>query len=489
MTPDPLLSKNPFRLLGLPSETPLTELRRSSEKAEKRARAGIFDPPPLSEEFGTDDIGSIANATRALSTDPERLTLFRLFWPLQPWSQDLLDNGGRISSANAESPSGKQALFLEAWVRFVTNYDSTALREALAFWDEFYGLETADQMLAELLSNDEQIAIDEALDAVYKAQRQAIKHLLQVAFEASATKWEAGSEGESLKIARVALESPLDDDEEEMALSPLIRIGDNLAKEVDQEVVEILESSEVLHDALPTVALRLKKLSDALGERHPSVNGWNESIERCSVAIQARLRVSGQEIASRWQGMSSREPHERPVASDDGGIGARIISWIVIIGIGAAIRSGCSSSGSNSSPESSSPYSSGSSFDSRSFEQPGSPPYVDTEREARLDRLEKEYEQLKRETDQLSPSIDETASDLDTRKDELRAQKAWLDGNEPNPYAHEEVDSYNTKVDEYESLRRQFNEDIRRHNERVNSLNRKVRRLKQVAEALSEGGR
>lgn len=96
---------------------------------------------------------------------------------------------------------------------------------------------------------------------------------------------------------------------------------------------------------------------------------------------------------------------------------------------------------------------------------------------------------MKRETDQLSPSIDETASDLDTRKDELRAQKAWLDGNEPNPYAHEEVDSYNTKVDEYESLRRQFNEDIRRHNERVNSLNRKVRRLKQVAEALSEGGR
>lgn len=126
MTTCRYLTENPFRLLNVGSATTYRDLLRKSRSAEHAARVGLAPQPALSHLFGDAELPNCADTVPGLGSDPVRLTLYRLFWPLSLEDAALSEAVGDLPGgpAHREDESASRHAsegFAGAWLCFETN--------------------------------------------------------------------------------------------------------------------------------------------------------------------------------------------------------------------------------------------------------------------------------------------------------------------------------------------------------------------------------
>ena len=253
---------------------PYQELRRRADSVSKRSKVGIPIIVPLDAEFGDGDLEGLPTVVRLLETNASERILYRLMWPLTEKASSYLLEAGTVRREDLPPEELEQLLFLDSWYAYVNHGSPADLEEALNRWGNLYSNDDFDKRLAEILAAEDELELSKGYDLLYAAQGKLQRQLLTHAISDAARRWELNEPEEAITITKTVLDSPLDDEDEELSLEPMLAIGRRLeyrVKEITEEVgTEIIDS--------PTEVLQLDQLAKLLSDRHPSARGWASTL-------------------------------------------------------------------------------------------------------------------------------------------------------------------------------------------------------------------
>lgn len=284
MVREPLISDNPFRLLDLPSGESYQVLRRKADSVARSAQVGLAPDVPLAEEFGG-DLDDLVSRVRSLATDPAHLTLYRIFWPLEPGQAVLIS--GEV--AGGVGHSDLQKSFLDHWYAFLYHRRTDLVGAAI---DGMAGLgqsPTFGTRLTEALANDEAMSVQSPKEVVLQAIELTNRHVAERSVAIAAAEWEAGNDEEGAAIVDAVHRIPLPEEELETVFAPLLSLGRRLTAELEQE-------TEGLSDLIPPISIELSGKCteiESLASAMPGFSrayGWDDAVLEYRTVLASRFR-------------------------------------------------------------------------------------------------------------------------------------------------------------------------------------------------------
>lgn len=311
------ISDNPYRLLGVGSSTLQVELRQKANRAVQAAQVGLRPRVGLDRMFG-DDVRMCADIVRSVSNDPEKRTLYRIFWPLDYHQSDL--STGSINDIQTilaerknarQSPSHSQTSlfdddpedkepfadtqirFLLSWYSFEATSASYHLANALTIFEDLYYDQDFDNRLFDLLESEGDVV---EIERVYNAESAAIRHLAESACKHAAEAWKGGRCSNAIDILKVASHSGIFWENEyiDKAILNYIRpLGERQAETIRGMVSTLQQSpTRVGLDGLVRQANDLSTLAQASATYIPDADGWDlvsgSAIQAAKTAQRAR---------------------------------------------------------------------------------------------------------------------------------------------------------------------------------------------------------
>ena len=290
------ITENPFRIVGAGSGITQSELRRESDATARRANVGLFDPVPLESEFGSADVDGFASSVRALATDPVLRTVYRLMWPIDKASIADLLTSNTTSLRALPTEELNQNNFLNSWLGLLQDKSSSSVSRCLENWIEFYNDTLMDNRLKALIVLEDGLNDADAYECVLVAQDQVERHLLNRIASIAAQKWQAGKSKSATRMIGALLHSRLDENVQEQALDPMIEIGEDLAKTVEQISAGMPPFTLGSSTDPPRQVVQLERLTSILAARHPIAGGWEDVVADWHTTLGWNMRAVALEL-------------------------------------------------------------------------------------------------------------------------------------------------------------------------------------------------
>lgn len=284
------ISDNPFRNLEVGSGTPMSVLRKKADAVARAASVGIIPKIPEVGFFGSIPLTELGSAVRSLEGNPERRTVYRLFWPINAVDIPLILKGEDSQILGGDPLELLHNQFLVSWYRFLSTDSPADAADALEFWQEISESKELQSVLAALIVDEDGVALTESHNVLRNAIKVATLVALERVSSAAARAWDEGETSSAFQLARVLLDSPTDDELEERALEPLA----NCAWRLHERVTELIEVLPAYHDGFPLdepkEIVQLVRFGQLLSGRHPSATDWVKSSERWQTAVCWQMR-------------------------------------------------------------------------------------------------------------------------------------------------------------------------------------------------------
>lgn len=289
-TQERFLSDNPFRMLGTGSAEALSALRRKADGAAKAAKVGLVQNIPMSELLGASDLAELPQLIRGLVNDAKRKTCFRIMWPLSQEGIPFMSQGGTVRSGQFPGEELAQLLFLSSWLAYLEGGSPGEAADAFERWEELYTNEAMDERLVGLLVEEDGLSRDSAYDIVLDAQRAVALTILNRVSSDAASAWDAGQTSKGAQLIEAVLNSPIDDDLEELALEPIADSAHRLKERVEGAIKGMAEWRRGGATDPPKEVVQLERISGAMRGRLPAAKDWEETAHRWTTALVWRMR-------------------------------------------------------------------------------------------------------------------------------------------------------------------------------------------------------
>lgn len=280
------VSDNPFRLIGCSSDTSLSILKQKADAAARKLRVGLIEDCALSEEFGLEGVESLGIRVRDLAKNPIETCIYRMFW----YSDDMRVPDSLCSGTEVHEDSTD---YLTPWLRFLVEPEGTLMSTVFSRWHETYLSGINDQELLDHIGEDGFGDEAEAWDTLLEAQDRVGAHFLARASEIAADLVERGELQRGLEIVNSILESPLDDEDEDRAIRPIVEVGNRLARRIQEATNAILPLNQMLAPESPPEVATLNSLALSIGDRHPASNNWATILGQWYDGVAVAFRTYG----------------------------------------------------------------------------------------------------------------------------------------------------------------------------------------------------
>lgn len=285
------LKDNPFRLLGVGSCTPITKLRLLASAMEKQAAVGIsIECAALTHYYPQSDYSTVAANIRAITTDHVLRTSLRILWPVEQDGVKLVE-GSRTTFTSFEV----QLDFIRSWIAFTFSEEPHSLDNALHALDELLSDIEFESLLTKILV-EEGLPHERAEEILGKAIEMVQQHVLDVASKLAGALLEGETPCKGLSLLQVILDSPLDDDAEDIAIGVALEAGARIAKECEITIASL--SNDIPgEDAGPPAEIELlDQLANVVGTRNPISAIWKDTADRWFDRKAIKMREYGLDL-------------------------------------------------------------------------------------------------------------------------------------------------------------------------------------------------
>jgi hypothetical protein len=294
-----LLTDNPFRILSIGSSETFVSVRKKADAAAKAAKVGLLPELPMSELLGAFDLEQLPQLIRGSFIDAKQRTCYRIMWPLSQESIPILSRGTMASCSLLPSEELAQVRFLSSWHAYLDAGGPEDAAEAFERWEELYSTYAMDERLVGLLVAEDDLDPDSAYDVILQAQREVALTILRRVSTDAASSWDAGHSSIAAQLTKVVLNSPIEDDLEELAIEPVCDSANRLVERVEALIQELGEWRIGSSTEPPKEVTRLERISAALRGRLPSATDWDEAARRWTTALVWRMREEGLRLNQR----------------------------------------------------------------------------------------------------------------------------------------------------------------------------------------------
>lgn len=276
----PLLSDNAYRLLGVGSATPLPEVRQLVRRAETSARVGILEEPPLSDVLEGLESDVLGQHLRSVLNDPLKRTCHRLMWFLD------IPTTGKITytvleqlKQEKDEVSRVQSEYLISFLHFVLTQTPNTLEKTLTLYSDFLkNPEVFDRLTTMLVNEAKDLTTDKAKAVVQQAQREVALAILTFATEVSVRFLRQDEIEPGEKIIKTIIHSPLADDWENTAMSPLTAHLSTLVEQIEQVHRNFRGWNPGYKNPIEGEANLLLRLADLLKGRISQAHRWRQAV-------------------------------------------------------------------------------------------------------------------------------------------------------------------------------------------------------------------
>ncbi|MCC6377143.1 MAG: hypothetical protein IT191_09025 [Microbacteriaceae bacterium] len=272
------ISENPFRLANLSSDEPVEVLTREGRKIATRLKVGQRPRLALDDVFGDGALERIEQAIGSAKRDARTLLEGRLWWPLSKGQFERLQDMKQMFTVDCTTMEQSQADFLNSWICFELTHEARFLENGLKSLSHLTNSAEFDLNLAQRIQIEESLGEERELSIVKSAKRRVIESALARASESCLAEFLRANDMLACQMLRAILDSPLDDEQEEQALSPILEWTSELFVKADSEVDDFLEDG-LLEISLPETTLRFIRIATLIGDRHPTSKLWLDRIE------------------------------------------------------------------------------------------------------------------------------------------------------------------------------------------------------------------
>jgi len=284
------LSDNPFRAMGIGSSDSLADLRRKADRVAKAAQVGLKPDVPLIDLVGTSPFEQLPNLIRGLTSDSQRMTCYRIMWPLAQSSIDLLRPHYRQSLTELPHEEQVQVHFLSAWLSYLGSGSPTDAADTFEQWEELTRCEAFRDRLTQLLTMDGESDMVNAHDSVIKAQRTIAMAILERVSAEAASYWNTGQTSIGAQLLEAILNSPIDDELEEKALEPIANAAHLLEEKIEAAIEDLSQWRRGSPTDPPRDVIQLERIAGMLQGRLPSASDWEATARRWTTVLVWRMR-------------------------------------------------------------------------------------------------------------------------------------------------------------------------------------------------------
>ncbi len=293
---EPLISDNPFRLLGLPSSTPYLVLRKEADRVARSAQAGLEHVVPLSDFLEADSLGELASSVRALAADPLRRTMYRLMWPFEETTMHALV-GGHDAAPDGSTPfQSFQFLFLYGWLEFLRHGRPEDIKTANGGASLMFAYEGCVDAIAALVAFEDGIPHTDALNVAEQAKAQLLQHFYRRLAAFAADEWAQGSPAKAADLTMLLLTST-SEGEMHSVIKPIVAVGDELEKRILAETEKIKKEVPTAETRPPAQCEALQGLSNVLRPWTEEAERWGNSVWRCHDTVARQMRGRAHTLA------------------------------------------------------------------------------------------------------------------------------------------------------------------------------------------------
>lgn len=251
----PYVSDNPFRLLGLPSATPLKDMQYAARRISDRLRRGQRHDVAMARQWGDEGLDQVAAIVQKMADDPILRCIYRLFWPLD---RECLTGLPKADEYDGRHPA--QIDFLNMFFFTQSAPDATLLGLMPRRWRAFREEAPSRIRLRRLLHQEEGCGPQAADDLLAEAWRRAPDFIVAADLQWARTMWEAENAERACKQIAAVLRT----------WDPPARTLDWFVDEADRLALSLKA------DSVPRLARLAEVLSATVSESIKS--DWTESI-------------------------------------------------------------------------------------------------------------------------------------------------------------------------------------------------------------------
>lgn len=251
----PYVSDNPFRLLGLPSATPIKDMQYAARRINDRLRRGQRHDVAMARQWGDEALDQVAMVVQKMAEDPILRCIYRLFWPLD---RECLTGLPKADEYDGRHPA--QIDFLNMFFFTQSAPDATLLGLMPRRWRAFREEASSRIRLRRLLHQEEGCGPQAADDLLAEAWRRAPDYIVAADLQWARTMWEAENAERACKQIAAVLHT----------WDPPSRTLDWFVDEADRLALSLKS------DSVPRLARLAEVLSETVSESIR--NDWAEAI-------------------------------------------------------------------------------------------------------------------------------------------------------------------------------------------------------------------
>jgi hypothetical protein len=298
----PYLTDNIYRLTGLGTHADITQLRQAVRKIDSGQRVGIKPLVPFSKLLGDAELANLPNILQQVSSDPVKHLCHKLMWfPTlnvdNSQNQDTNEIRATIQSTYSRSRVEYfHSIFILELLQFLASGKETHLKNCIEKLSSFYNHQKFEGYVRLLVEQIRQGTLSNFADVLEEAQAAVASSILEFAVDTSLEALSTGDFDRGRSVLKLVVESPLDDDWEDAALT---RVNQHVSPILStiREITRQTDSwSPQFKDPISQEYAQVEALADLLRGRVLAVREWDlilqqwtdkKAILMCNYAVES----------------------------------------------------------------------------------------------------------------------------------------------------------------------------------------------------------
>jgi hypothetical protein len=298
----PYLTDNIYRLTGLGTHADITQLRQAVRKIDSGQQVGIKPLVPFSKLLGDAELANLPNILQQVSSDPVKHLCHKLMWfPTlnvdNSQNQDTNEIRATIQSTYSRSRVEYfHSIFILELLQFLASGKETHLKNCIEKLSSFYNHQKFEGYVRLLVEQIRQGTLSNFADVLEEAQAAVASSILEFAVDTSLEALSTGDFDRGRSLLKLVVESPLDDDWEDAALT---RVNQHVSPILStiREITRQTDSwSPQFKDPISQEYAQVEALADLLRGRVLAVREWDlilqqwtdkKAILMCNYAVES----------------------------------------------------------------------------------------------------------------------------------------------------------------------------------------------------------
>jgi hypothetical protein len=282
----PYLTDNIYRLTGLGTHADITQLRQAVRKIDSGQRVGIKPLVPFSKLLGDAELANLPNILQQVSSDPVKHLCHKLMWfPTlnvdNSQNQDTNEIRATIQSTYSRSRVEYfHSIFILELLQFLASGKETHLKNCIEKLSSFYNHQKFEGYVRLLVEQIRQGTLSNFADVLEEAQAAVASSILEFAVDTSLEALSTGDFDRGRSVLKLVVESPLDDDWEDAALT---RVNQHVSPILStiREITRQTDSwSPQFKDPISQEYAQVEALADLLRGRVLAVREWDMTLQQ-----------------------------------------------------------------------------------------------------------------------------------------------------------------------------------------------------------------